>query len=151
MSYTLPEFLAHALAVEREAAERYLELADMMEAHNNLEVASLFRDMNRFSNLHHASIRERAGDLELPRLGPRDYRWVVPPETGDEDGFDYTIHAYHALEYARENEVRARDYYRSVAQESGDDEVCRLAREFAAEEEEHAEALDRMLAQTRRP
>ena len=30
MSYTLPEFLAHAVALEHEAAERYLELADMM-------------------------------------------------------------------------------------------------------------------------
>ena len=44
MDYTLPQFLAHAIALEREAAERYLELADMMEAHRNDEVAALFRD-----------------------------------------------------------------------------------------------------------
>jgi hypothetical protein len=35
MSYSLPEVLAHAIALENEAAERYLELADMMEAHRN--------------------------------------------------------------------------------------------------------------------
>ena len=29
MNYSLPEFLAHAIALEHEAAERYLELADM--------------------------------------------------------------------------------------------------------------------------
>jgi hypothetical protein len=60
MNYTLPEFLAHAIALEREAAERYLELADMMEAHRNDEVSSLFRDMVRYSRLHHDSIVERA-------------------------------------------------------------------------------------------
>ena len=63
MSYTMPEFLAHAIAMEREAAERYLELADMMEAHNNLEVASLFRDMVRYSNMHGDSIVERAAGV----------------------------------------------------------------------------------------
>jgi len=48
MSYTLPEFFAHAVALEDEAADRYLELADMMEAHRNDEVSRVFRDMNRF-------------------------------------------------------------------------------------------------------
>ena len=68
MSYTLPEFLAHAIALEGEAAERYHELADMMEAHRNDDVSMLFRDMVRFSTLHHDSIIERAGTIELPRL-----------------------------------------------------------------------------------
>jgi rubrerythrin len=48
MDYTLPEFLAHAIALEHEAAERYLELADMMEAHRNDPVSALFRDMVRY-------------------------------------------------------------------------------------------------------
>ena len=69
MSYTMPEFLAHAIAMEREAAERYLELADMMEAHNNLEVASLFRDMVRYSNMHGDSIVERAAYRDLLDFG----------------------------------------------------------------------------------
>ena len=65
MDYTLPQFLAHAIALEREAAERYLELADMMEAHRNDEVSALFRDMVRYSRLHHDSIVERAGGIVL--------------------------------------------------------------------------------------
>ena len=48
MSYALPEFLAHAVALEQEAADRYLELADMMEAHRNDAVSAVFRDMTRF-------------------------------------------------------------------------------------------------------
>lgn len=58
---------------------------------------------------------------------------------------------YHALQYARENEVRGRDYYRSVADNSEDAEVRRLGNEFANEETEHCEALDRLIALTRVP
>ena len=60
MSCTLPEFLAHAIAMEQEAADRYLELADMMEAHRNDAVSAVFLDMCRFSELHRDSTRQRA-------------------------------------------------------------------------------------------
>lgn len=151
MSYTLPEFLAHAIAMEEEAAERYLELADMMESHRNDEVSALFRDMHRYSLMHRDSIRERVGSIELPKLKSWQYRWRTPPEMGDEDAFDYMIEAYNALRYARENEERAREYYRSVADESVDAEVKHLAGEFAAEEQEHVEAIDKWLDRTSRP
>jgi rubrerythrin len=151
MSYTLPEFLAHAVAMEEEAAERYLELADMMEAHDNLEVATVFRDMHRFSNLHRDSIRERIDDMvKLPPIKSWQYRWTSPPEVGDEDAFDATMTPFNALTYARENESRAMNFYRSVAVETSDPEVKRLAAEFADEEQEHTEALDDWLERTPR-
>ena len=125
MSYTLPVFLAHAIALEHEAAERYLELADMMEAHRNDEVSALFRDMHRFSLMHRDAIADRVGTVELPQLRSWEYRWRTPPEMGDDDAFDYMLDAYHALSYARENEARAMQYYRSVAQETSEAEVER--------------------------
>ncbi len=151
MSYSLPEFLAHAIAMENEAAERYLELADMMEAHDNLDVAKVFRDMHRFSIMHRDSIIERAGTIELPKLKSWQYRWTSPPEVGDEDAFDYMMVPYHALEYARENEQRARDFYQSCTGDTDDAEVKRLAEEFAEEEQEHTDALDDWLERTPRP
>ena len=151
MGYTLPEFLAHAIAMEQEAADRYLELADMMEAHRNDGVAKVFRDMVHFSNLHRESIEARVGSVALPKLGPWEYRWRHPPEVGDEDGFDYLMDPFHALMYARANEVRSMKYYRAVAAESDDAEVRRLGNEFAAEEREHVLALDKWLAVTPRP
>ena len=151
MDYTLPEFLAHAIALEHEAAERYLELADMMEAHRNDPVSSLFRDMVRYSRLHHDSIVERAQGVSLPTLRSWQYRWSQPPEAGGEEAFDYLLDPYHALCYARENEVRALDYYTTVGMNTADREVRRLATEFAAEETEHVEALDDWLARTPRP
>ena len=151
MSYTMPEFLAHAIAMEREAAERYLELADMMEAHNNLEVAALFRDMVRYSNLHGAPTAERAAGLELPTPKSWQYRWVAPTEVGDEDAFDYTMTPWQALEYARENEGRAMNFYRTVSETSTDPTIKPLAMEFATEEADHMMALDKMISQTQRP
>lgn len=151
MSYTLPEFLAHALAMEQEAADRYLELADMMEAHHNDAVSAVFRDMSLYSAMHRDSIVKRAGTIELPELRSWEYRWRTPPEVGDEDGFNYLMEPYHALQYARSNEVRGMKYYRSVAAEAQDGELRRLAAEFADEEKEHVLALDRWIAQTPRP
>ena len=151
MSYTLPEFLAHAVALEREAADRYLELADMMEAHRNDAVSTVFRNMTRFSQMHCDAIKVRAGSIELPQLKSWEYRWRSPPEVGGEEGFDYMIEAYNALKYARQNELRAMQYYRSVAEESTDAEVRRLATEFADEETEHVAALDKWIALTPRP
>lgn len=151
MSYTLAEFLAHAVALEHEAAERYLELADMMEAHRNDAVAAIFRDMNRFSLLHHDEVKARAGTLELPKLKSWQYRWTAPPEKGGDEAFDYMLEPYNALRYARANEERAMAYYRSVADTATDAEVRRLATDFAAEEAEHVAALDKWIAQTPRP
>ena len=151
MDYTLPEFLAHAIALEREAAERYLELADMMEAHRNDEVSALFRDMVTYSRMHHDSIVERARGVELPEIRANEYRWRTPPEAGGDEAFDIRIDAYSALCYARENEERAMNYYSEVGTHATDSEVKRLATEFAAEETEHVEALDDWLARTPRP
>lgn len=150
MSYTLPVFLAHAIQMESEAAERYLELADMMEAHNNLDVAKVFRDMNRYSILHRDSIIERATDVELPKMKLADFKWVTPPEVADDEVFDYMLDPFRALEFARENEQLAAQYYLAVAEETQEEEVKRLATEFAIEEQEHTETLDQILAQTQR-
>ncbi|HRY86759.1 MAG TPA: ferritin family protein [Rubrivivax sp.] len=151
MDMSLPEFLAHAIALEHEAAERYLELADMMESYRNDEVAATFRDMVRYSRLHHESIVARAQGLELPALRSWQYRWRHPPEVGGEEAFDPALSTYEALRYARENEFRAQSFYAQAAQAAGDAEVRRLATEFAAEEAEHVQALDDWLARTPRP
>ncbi len=151
MGYSLAEFLAHAIALEQEAAERYLELADMMEAHNNLETASVFRDMARFSTLHGDEIKQRARALELPKLQSWQYRWTTPPEVGGDDEIHYLMTPYHALTYARDNEIRGMEYYRAAANDGADPEVKRLGNDFATEESEHVAALDKWIAMTPRP
>ena len=137
--------------MEWESAERYLELADMMETYGNTDVSALFREMNKYSIMHHDSIKKRADTVQLPAVKSWQYRWTTPPEVTDEDAFDRELDAFTALQYAHENEIRAMNYYQSVADESGDPEVKSMAAEFAAEEQEHAAALDRWIAKTPRP
>ncbi len=151
MGYSLAEFLAHAIALEHEAAERYLELADMMEAHNNLETAEVFRDMARFSTLHGDEIKQRARAMELPKLMSWEFRWKTPPEVGGDDEIHYLMTPYHALRYARDNEVRGMEYYREAAAGSSDNEVKRMGKDFAEEEAEHVVALDKWIEKTERP
>ena len=151
MSYTLPAFLAHAIALESEAAERYEELADMMEAHNNQDTASVFREMSKFSILHANEVRERAKTVELPKLKSWEYRWTTPPEVGGDEGVTYRMPPYHALHYALGNEIRGMEFYRQAAASASDPEVKRLGAEFADEEAEHVAALDKWIARTQRP
>jgi rubrerythrin len=91
------------------------------------------------------------GDIELPQLRSWQYRWRSPPEVGGEEAFDQALEPYHALQYARENELRAMQYYRSVAEQATDTEVVRLATEFADEESGHVAALDKWIDQTPMP
>lgn len=151
MDMSLPEFLAHAIALEREAAERYMELAELMKAHGNREVWALFRDMVHFSQLHHDDIQRRVGDIQLPKLNAWEYRWTSPPEAGGPAAYEHLSDPYNALQYARENEVRAMEYYSAVGRSAEDPEVRRLASEFAAEEADHVDALDDWLAHLRGP
>ena len=151
MSFTLPEFLAQALAMEQEAAERYLELADMMKTRRHDAVSSVFRELHRFSLMHRDDIQKRVGEVELPQLPSQQHRWRTPSEVGGEEVFEYLMEPYRALKYARENELRAMRHYRSVAEQAQDAELARLAAEFADEEAGHVAALDERIAQTPGP
>ena len=66
---TLGELLAHALELEQESVERYRELADSMETHNNPKVAELFRQLAEYSQLHAREVQERSQGLVLGRGG----------------------------------------------------------------------------------
>jgi len=146
-------FLAHALAMENEAADRYAELADTMEVHNNPEVAELFRQMSAFSRHHAASVAERTIPHELPELKSWQYRWnsLEPPEVGAVEGTHYRMTPYHALSFALDNERRGRDFYAARAKDGETAEIRRLAAEMAEEEEEHVLELERWITSVPRP
>ena len=58
---TLEDFMAQALAMEREAVERYTDFADSMETHNNREVAAMFRTMAGYEAKHAEQIKAQMG------------------------------------------------------------------------------------------
>lgn len=153
MTSMVATFLAHALTLESEAAERYDELADTMEVHNNPLVSTLFRQMAGFSRRHAEEVRQRCQGHPLPALRLDDFRWTTPepPEVGSPEGTHYLMTPWHALTFALGNERRGWEFYADAAATSNDPEVRRLAAEMAEEEQGHVATLERWVAATPRP
>jgi len=149
----LPTLLAHAYAIEVEAEERYTELADQMEVHNNLEVAAVFRKLARVEGLHAAQIKERAGDTELPHIPPWEYAWGSgeSPEAGEVLEAHYLMTPHHALTLALHAEQRAFEFFDRLQKTAANEELRAMAAEFAEEEREHVQLVEELLARHPKP
>lgn len=145
---TLPELLAHALAMESEAAERYGELADQMEIHHKTAVAKIFRRLEKAEKLHLAELRDMCNDVELPHYAPWDFKWTgaESPEAIDVGKVSYQLSVRDAILLAFEHERNAAEFYSSIANSAVADDVRTLARQFAEEEHEHMGWLKSYLA-----
>ncbi len=145
-----PALLAYALALELEASERYADLAEQMETHNNPDVAELFQKLSRIEKLHADQVLEQAASLsfDLPKIAATAYQWEDPegPETADFGDAHYLMTANRALTLALHNEQRAFQFFSRIAAEATDNDVVVLAKEMATEEEEHVELMEEWLA-----
>lgn len=143
------EFMAHAYAMEAEAAERYAEFADSMEVHNNREVAELFRKLSRIEQRHADQILEQMGWKQSP-VSSVDVRWegAEGPETADPTELHYLMQPYHALQIALHNEKRARDFFSHLAKVTTNAGVRKGALEMQEEEAEHVRLIEDWLKRT---
>ena len=143
------EFMAHAYAMEAEAAERYAEFADSMEVHNNREVAELFRKLSRIEQRHADQILEQMGWKQSP-VSSVDVRWegAEGPETADPTELHYLMQPYHALQIALHNEKRARDFFAHLAKVAANAGVRKGALEMQEEEAEHVRLIEDWLKRT---
>jgi rubrerythrin len=141
-SYEYSEFMARAYAMELEAVERYAQFAEQLDAHNNREVAELFRKLSAIEALHAKRILEEMGWPSLPALTPA-YAWEGPeaPETAPFESVHYLMQPYHALEIALNCELHAQKYYEQIASGSAPQQVLAAAAEMAAEEREHVSLI----------
>ncbi|CCQ72395.1 ferritin family protein [Magnetospira sp. QH-2] len=144
---SLEELLVHAIALEEEAVERYEEMADSLETHNNMETAELLRRLAGYGRKHAAEMRERAEGLTLPHIAPWDYKWGTEdsPETAALEDAHYLMTPYHAMLIAHRAESNARGFYAGVAATSRNESVAKLAQEFADEEAEHVALLEKWI------
>ena len=140
-------FLAHAIALEREAARRYEELAAAMQTDGNAPVRAFFARMAHFSRLHLAEAIARAGFRELPAMRAEDYDWPegTSPETAEWAGVDAQMDAGDALQLALAGERRGHAYYAAMAALTDDAELAMLAGTFAAEEAQHVAELESLI------
>jgi rubrerythrin len=141
---TVEELLAHALTLETEATERFEEIADNLEVHNNPEVAALFRKLAEYGHKHIAEVEDLAKSRTLPEISPWDFKWpdAESPESTPIEETHYMMTPYQALTLAQKVERNAHAFYALVADSTPNDEVRRVSTEFAEEEAEHVRLLD---------
>ena len=146
------ELYVHAIAIEREAAERYAELAERMADLGNHAVADLFGFLSRAEMQHLAALRRRTRGVALPALDA-DYSWLGegPAETVARELVFRLMSQRDALQIALQAEKRARAFFEQVVRSAEDPALRALAREMAAEEAEHVALIERMLARTPDP
>ena len=149
---TLDELLAHAHELEREAVERYEELADQMEVHNQPELAKLFHKMAAIEQQHVDKVESLAGSQPRP-LAPWDYQWQTPesPESVPVGQSHYRMNPHQALTLVLACEERAEAFFAELAESTSDPAVRETAVQFAAEEKQHAELLKEWLARYPEP
>jgi rubrerythrin len=145
---TLAEFMALAVAMETEAAQRYAELADAMEMANNVEVAELFR---RMENIERGHARKLAADM-----GWRDAPHAAAPgaegaETPAMEDVHYLMQPYHALAIALDCEEHAQRFYANLAHDAVDDAVREAARTLEEEERGHVALVRAWMAKVDKP
>lgn len=145
---SVEELMAHAYAIEAEAEERYRDLAEQMEAHNNTDVAALFRRLADYEGEHAREIEARAAELSLPALAPWEFKWsdAEAPELVDTLSMHYLMSPHMALALALDAERRAFTFFRGLADAAVDPEIRQMAVGFAAEEEEHVRMIEDMLS-----
>lgn len=150
---TLDELMAQALTMEREAVARYTELAEMMEVHNNLEVAGLFRQMAQYESRHVEQILADMGwaeDTMAPRVAGA-WAGAESPEAVPIDQMHYLMHPWHALQLALAAEQRAVQFFETLAADAHSDALRRAAEEMRDEEIEHVELVRAWLARVPPP
>jgi rubrerythrin len=147
--HTLPELLAHALAMETGAAERYSELADQMETHRKAAVAKIFRRLEQAEKARLGELTEMCSKFELPHIAPWDFKWShsESPEAIDFTKVHYQLSVRGAILLAFEHERKAAEFYAGIALTTTDTEVQKLAHQFAEEEQQHLDWLETWLTE----
>ena len=135
---TVEEFYAHALAIEREAAQRYAEFATWFEDRNQA-VAQLCRRLEILEREHFDELAEACASLELPDIAAQRYRWLETesPEAAAREFIYRVASPRQLLEIALDGELRAQAFFVWIARTAPQRAVRELAAVMAAEENEH--------------
>ncbi|HUJ85729.1 MAG TPA: ferritin family protein [Burkholderiales bacterium] len=144
---------AHALAIEREAAQRYGEFAARMADQGNDAVARLFAELAGFEAEHARALERECTGMALPQIAPSQFAWLDAgaPETAAHDLVFRLMTPHDALEIALAAELRAQAFFEQVLERAVDPRLRDLAAEMAREELSHAAWVREALARTPDP
>lgn len=147
------ELYAHAIAIEREAAERYAELAQRMQDEGRDALAAVFASLAASEAGHLEVLLRRTEGVALPALAPGAYQWLDEgaPETAARELIFRLLTPQQALRIALAAEQRAQAFFEGVFMTARDPALCMLAQRMAAEEQAHGVLLEQLLDQTPEP
>ena len=150
---TAAELYAHAIVIEREAAQRYAELAERMADLGNEAVAELFGRLAGFEAEHLETLLRRTDGVALPEFAADEYRWLDAgaPETVARELVFRLLTPHQALKIALAAEKRAQAFFEHVLVTADDPALRALAKEMAAEELEHVRIVEQLLERTPDP
>ncbi|WP_414475140.1 ferritin-like domain-containing protein [Microvirga sp. M2] len=143
---SLEELFAIAAAMEREAAERYGEIAGRMRREGNSALAEVFERLSADEKGHLAGVVHWSQETKGQAPDPARIRWELP-ETFDDEGAATTdpqlLSVYRALSMAVRNEERAFAFWSYVAARAESPEIREAAETMAHEELGHVSILRR--------
>ena len=141
---TLIELYAHALAIEREAFKRFVELERFMRDVGLDYIADEFERIGREEQEQYEALAIGTAERELPAIADWEYAWhYLGPQA---DRARAPKNAREALTLALSVERRSQNFYVDVAEHTNDDTLCAFAAEMAADEQRHILRLEQLLA-----
>jgi rubrerythrin len=149
---TIPRFYAHAIAIEHEAAERYMEFAEHMKDHAR-DAARLFERLAHDGFSHARQLVTRADKVRLPALRPGAHAWLDKgtPLAAAHEWVFRLLSPRDALKVAMHAEQRAKRFFAHVVHTTRDKEVKALAEDFLLEEGEHIARMKRAIRKRPNP
>ena len=139
----LIELYAHALAIEREAFKRFVELERMMRDAGADYLADEFERIGREEQEQYEALALGTAERALPAVSSWEYAWhYLGPDAPTAATPKSTREAIAA---ALAVERRAQNFYVDVAEHAHDDAICAFAAEMAADEQRHIQRLEQLL------
>jgi rubrerythrin len=145
----LPELYAYAIAIEREAAERFKELEQFMRDTGVDHIAEEFEKIGREEREQYEALSVGTCGQDLPKMSGWEYAWhYLGP---DADRKQQPRSTREALTQALCLEHRTQGFYIDVAESSPDESVRAFAAEMAVDEQRHIVRLETLLAREPMP
>lgn len=144
---SVERFYAHAIAIERQAAERYTEFISYFGDRGEDVLAGLCRNLAELEREHLGQLLRASAHLQLPAIASNEFQWLESgsPEAAAREFFYHVANPRQLLEVALHAEMCACDFFEWVARTTGDAQVRSLARVMASEESQHVQWVRRAL------
>jgi hypothetical protein len=149
---TLPELCAHALLLERSAAEDLRAWAQRLRQLDEPRLARELEQMEREEQDEVRALRAASGDVRMPELSPWEYAWRLTylPDALERRPRLVPMNAREALHLVQAARRRARSFYEDVAANARAPVVRAFAAEMAANVEAHLLRIDVLLEDAQR-